>query len=168
MAKTAPAAGATKPLQAYRLAKLMTDPAALAPIPVGLSTTNGQLLNDAKNAAYIGDGVYELLVRQWVAAHWPNNPDTIHTETTQRVCAEAQAIMLTRLQNIPNLFTEDDTAFIKRARNLPIPKQRRSQHQQYRAATALEALMGRWFALSPQKLRWIPHLLSETMNTTDS
>ncbi len=146
----------------------MENPPLLVNSPIGLDTTNTTLLNDAKTAAYIGDAVYELLVRQWVAHQWPGSPDVIHTETTQRVCAEAQASMLHQLQEQPGLLTDDDTAFVKRARNLPIPKQRRSQHQEYRAATALEALIGRWFIASPEKLAHIPALLAAELPATGS
>ncbi len=90
--------------------------------------------------AHIGDAVYELLVRSWLVESGRATAKSLHRETVRLVCAGAQA---RRLAHIAPLLTEEERDVCRRARNAHthmIPTN--ATHEEYHAATALEALFG--------------------------
>ncbi len=90
--------------------------------------------------AYVGDCVYDLVIRTMVLSRGNNRPNRYHKEVTRIVNAKAQ----TDLMNIikPHLSEEEMTIF-RRGRNAKTisPAKNQSLHD-YRIATGLEALMG--------------------------
>lgn len=115
-----------------------------------------------RQSAYLGDGVYELLVRQAACKAVADNTKAFHQWSVQRVCATYQAAILQHLQ--PHL-TEDELDWARRGRNLPIPKQRTSQQKEYRAATSFEALVGYWFIHKPDRLTLLLPYISQLQPT---
>jgi ribonuclease-3 family protein len=115
-----------------------------------------------RQSAYLGDGVYELLVRQVACKAVADNTKAFHQWSVQRVCATYQAAILQHLQ--PHL-TEDELDWARRGRNLPIPKQRTSQQKEYRAATSFEALVGYWFIHKPDRLTLLLPYISQLQPT---
>lgn len=113
-------------------------------------TENPQLLSPL-TLAFVGDGVYELLVRQHlVAVHGQMPMGRLHRMTVSWVCAEAQSRATELL--LP-LLTEAEVGFFKRGRNASgagVP--RHADPAQYRRATGIEALFG-WLYLSGQAER---------------
>ncbi|MEG1874590.1 MAG: ribonuclease III domain-containing protein [Angelakisella sp.] len=96
------------------------------------------------NLAFVGDGVYELLVRQHLAARGSMPMGRLHSKTVAMVCAEAQSRAAEVL--LP-LLTEEEEGFFKRGRNASsagVP--RHSDPAQYRRATGVETLFG-WLYL---------------------
>lgn len=87
------------------------------------------------NLAFVGDGVYELMVRERLVclANRPNKE--LHQLAVQQVRAEAQAAALDRLMP---LLTEEEAAVYKRGRNAHTSRTGGSYHK----ATGLEALFG--------------------------
>ena len=90
--------------------------------------------------AFIGDGVYSLLVRERLSCsgHW--NADTLHKRAVETVRCDAQSAAAARV--LDNL-TETERAVYMRGRNTHtshIPKS--AAVSDYRSATGLEALMG--------------------------
>lgn len=90
--------------------------------------------------AYMGDVVYELLVREKMVekANMPVNK--LHKSTVEYVCASAQS---RGLELIMDMLTEEEVAIYKRGRNANgnhVPKN--ANAQEYRRATGLEALFG--------------------------
>ena len=85
--------------------------------------------------AFVGDGVYSLLVREWLgsAANRPNG--ALHNMAVHRVRAEAQAAAMQRLLPI---LTEEEEAVYKRGRNAHTARSGNDYHK----ATGLEALFG--------------------------
>lgn len=85
--------------------------------------------------AFVGDGVYSLLVREWLvsAANRPNG--VLHNMAVHRVRAEAQAAAMQRLLPI---LTEEEEAVYKRGRNAHTARSGNDYHK----ATGLEALFG--------------------------
>ena len=90
--------------------------------------------------AYIGDGVYELFVRNlmvhkgWVAA------DQLHRETVKYVRAESQAYAI---KKILDMLTPEEQDLVRRARNRKsVTKPKNADPVAYKMATALEALIG--------------------------
>jgi len=90
--------------------------------------------------AFLGDAVFELLVRERLAAGGSQPANALHKMAIGKVCAEAQASAYTRLE--PSL-TEEELAVLKRGRNAnstKVPKH--ASPADYRKATGLEALFG--------------------------
>ncbi len=90
--------------------------------------------------AYIGDAVYEILVREHLALMGDRPPEQLHKLAVNFVSAKAQAAALQKL--MPTL-TDDETAAFKRGRNAKvshIPKGASPAH--YHNATGFEALFG--------------------------
>lgn len=89
--------------------------------------------------AFVGDAVYSLLVRSYLAC--VNRPaGELHRLSVELVNANAQAAAAERI--LP-LLSEQETAVFKRGRNLhvsAVPKS--SDGGRYHAATGLEALFG--------------------------
>jgi len=97
------------------------------------------LMNGAA-LAYIGDAVYELMVRDYVLGHGSRQPDRLHKHTTALVNAAAQSEMIGVLMDE---LTEEELSIYKRGRNASTLTS--AKHQtvgDYRRATGLEALFG--------------------------
>lgn len=94
----------------------------------------------ALGLAYIGDGVYELMVRERIIARGNVPVNMLHKSTVSYVCAASQSKAVAL---ISELLTEQETAVYKRGRNAhsnTIPKN--ADIQDYHRATGLEALFG--------------------------
>ena len=90
--------------------------------------------------AYIGDGIYELLIRTLVVNEGNNPVQKLHKETSALVQASAQSKMMRRLQEE---LTEEEYAVYKRGRNSKSVSPAKNQSvTDYRRATGFEALMG--------------------------
>ena len=90
--------------------------------------------------AYIGDGIYELLIRTLVVNEGNKAVQKLHKETSALVQASAQSKMMRRLQEE---LTEEEHAVYKRGRNSKSVSPAKNQSvTDYRRATGFEALMG--------------------------
>jgi ribonuclease III family protein len=89
--------------------------------------------------AYIGDAVYELMVRTNVVAAGPRRIKEIHLDTVEMVKAEHQAHLIRLLTNE---LTEAEQAIVKRGRNTRSNPPKNAEMYQYRLSTGFEALMG--------------------------
>ena len=101
-----------------------------------------------RNYAYIGDAIWELFIRENTVRQ-TNNSKILHKITTDLVKGSHQAELLREMEID---FTEDEKELARRARNLPIPIGRRSNQQEYRQATAFEAIIGWWYYEEKEKL----------------
>lgn len=93
--------------------------------------------------AYIGDGYYELVVRNHLLAAGARKVDGMHKQAIALVRAGMQARLVKEME--PEL-TEREQGVYHRGRNAKgqhIPKG--STVSEYRAATGLEALVGYWY-----------------------
>ena len=89
--------------------------------------------------AYLGDGVYELLVRDRLIRRKNCPNGTLHREALRFVSATAQS---DGLEAILPLLTEEEEALYKRGRNSDAVGHRNSDVIQYKRATGLETLFG--------------------------
>lgn len=90
--------------------------------------------------AYIGDGVYELIIRTVVVEKGNKQVNKMHQETSRLVKAQAQAAMMGTL--LP-LLTEEEAAVYRRGRNAKsYTTAKNASVGDYRKATGFEALMG--------------------------
>ncbi len=90
--------------------------------------------------AFLGDAVFELMVREKIMAVGSMPVGKLHHAAVQYVCASAQAKAIDIL--MPNLSEEEERIF-RRGRNAHgnhVP--RNSNPRDYRAATGLETLFG--------------------------
>ena len=85
--------------------------------------------------AFVGDGVYEMLVRERLVCLANRPPRELHREAVALVGAEAQAAAMERVMP---LLTEQETAVYKRGRNAHTTR----NSEEYHRATGLEALFG--------------------------
>ena len=90
--------------------------------------------------AYIGDGVFELIIRT-IMVRQENCPvQKLHKRTSTLVKAENQAMMMDRL--MPHL-TEEEEGIYRRGRNAKsYTKAKNASTGVYRKATGFEALIG--------------------------
>ena len=90
--------------------------------------------------AFLGDSVFELLVREQVVAAGSMSPGRLHHAAVRYVCADAQARLYDLIEPV---LTEEELDILKRGRNatsVTPPKNADPAH--YRKATAVEALFG--------------------------
>ncbi len=90
--------------------------------------------------AYIGDAVYEILVREHLAIEGNRPPEQLHRLAVSFVSATAQAAAIAKI--LPMLTEDENTAF-KRGRNAKVshvPKG--ASVADYHNATGFEALFG--------------------------
>lgn len=100
--------------------------------------------------AYIGDCIFELMVRERMIAKGNMPVNRLHRMTVSYVCASAQSKAFGIIESSLNT---DETAIYKRGRNANgnhIPKN--ANPADYRRATGLEALFG-YLHLSGQNER---------------
>lgn len=113
--------------------------------------------------AHLGDAVFEVLVRGWLAVHGKAKPKELHKATVGYVSAPAQASMAERV--LP-MLSEEEVDVFRRGRNAAphsIPKA--ASRGQYQTATALEALFG-WLWLQGRHER-INELFARMMEGED-
>lgn len=116
-----------------------------------------------RNYAYLGDAVWELLIREKTIL-LTNNAKKLHKITTDKVKGHFQAELL---EEIENILTEEEKELVRRARNLPIPVARRSCQSEYRQATAFEALIGFWFKNNKERFDYIISLLEKELDFSE-
>ncbi len=85
--------------------------------------------------AFVGDGVYEMLVRERLVCLANRPPRELHREAVKLVRAEAQA---EAMQVLMPLLTEKEEAVYKRGRNAHTAR----NSDDYHRATGLETLFG--------------------------
>ncbi|MDY3015022.1 MAG: ribonuclease III domain-containing protein [Evtepia sp.] len=94
--------------------------------------------------AYLGDAVYEVMVRSWLCLHGKLTPGTLHRAALRYVAAPRQALMVEKI--LPDLTPEEERIF-KRGRNTaPHSLPKAATRREYQTATGLEALFG-WLYL---------------------
>ena len=89
--------------------------------------------------AYIGDSIYDLIIKSLVVNEGNRQVQKLHKETSMRVQASAQSKMMRAIQEH---LTEEEHAVFKRGRNAKSVSPAKNQSiTDYRRATGFEALM---------------------------
>ena len=101
-----------------------------------LSEDKQDILNmSSLGLAYLGDAVYEVMVRSWLCLRGKLTPGALHRSALDYVAAPRQAALL------------EETQVFKRGRNAnPHSHPRGATRREYQVATGLEALFG-WLYL---------------------
>lgn len=90
--------------------------------------------------AYIGDGVFDIVIRTAVVGKGNTKASMLHKKTSSIVKAHTQALMIEAL--MPYL-TEEEESIYRRGRNAKSPTMaKNATMSDYRKATGLEALVG--------------------------
>ena len=90
--------------------------------------------------AYIGDGVFDLVIRSVVVGKGNTRANQLHKRTSQIVKAHTQAEMIGYLKDY---LTEEEADVYRRGRNAKSPTMAKNATMaDYRKATGLEALVG--------------------------
>ena len=90
--------------------------------------------------AYIGDAIFELVVRTVLVERKNTQAEKLHKAATKIVKAETQALMI---EAIKEELTEEELAVYKRGRNAKaVTRAKNATMSEYRRATGFEALMG--------------------------
>lgn len=127
------------------LAGLLQLPLQDDPLPVEPDVTP-----HPRALAHLGDGVYELLIREWAMARLGLlQVEQLHNFSIGLARAETQVACMQWL--LPQL-TPTEEALFKHARNMPVTQSRRKQQGLYRQSTGFEALVGWWYLYAPQRL----------------
>lgn len=100
--------------------------------------------------AYIGDGIYEIVIRTIIVDEANRQVNKIHKAASGLVKAGTQAKMI---HLIMEDLTEEEIQIFKRGRNAKaVTRAKNASMSEYRRATGFEALMG-WLYLSGQSDR---------------
>ena len=92
------------------------------------------------NLAYIGDGIYELMVREKVVAEANRPVAELNKESVKYVTAKAQTAAF---EAIKDVLTEEEMTVFRRGRNAKVSHSPKSAtHGEYHTATGVEALFG--------------------------
>jgi ribonuclease-3 family protein len=89
--------------------------------------------------AYIGDAVFELLVRTNMVSAGHRRMKDIHLETVQMVKAESQARII---RQIIDELSKEEQDIVRRGRNTHSTPPKNADMQEYRMSTGFEALIG--------------------------
>ena len=93
--------------------------------------------------AYVGDAVYELLVRSLILNSHDISVNKMHKLAVKFVKAESQAYIISKLTDV---LTEEEKKIVKRGRNAKVTSSPKNvDFMDYRYATGFEALLGYLF-----------------------
>lgn len=102
--------------------------------------------------AYIGDGIYEIVIRTVIVDEANRQVNKIHKAASDLVNAQTQAKMMFLIMES---LTEEEQIIYKRGRNAKaITRAKNASMSDYRTATGFEALMG-WLYLTGQSERML-------------
>ena len=100
--------------------------------------------------AYIGDGIYEIVIRTVIVDEANRQVNKIHKAASNLVKAGTQAKMI---HYIMDDLTDEELTIYKRGRNAKaVTRAKNASMSEYRTATVFEALMG-WLYLTGQSER---------------
>ena len=92
------------------------------------------------NLAFIGDCIYEILVRETLVCEANRPVNELHRESVKYVSAKAQTEAYAKIKD---MLTEEETAQFKRGRNAKVGHSPKSATDaEYHTATGIEALFG--------------------------
>ena len=93
--------------------------------------------------AYIGDAVFEVIIRTLIVEKGQRAANTLHKHATKVVCAQAQAKMM---DAVYECLTEEEQDIYRRGKNTKLHSTAKNASlADYRKATGFEALCGYLF-----------------------
>jgi ribonuclease-3 family protein len=104
--------------------------------------------------AFLGDAVFEILLREMAVAQGLSHSKDLHAFTTQRARAEAQVALL---HQIKTHLTDAELETIRQGRNVAVSAGRRAGQSAHRQATGFEALLGALYLTDRERLYELWH-----------
>jgi len=96
--------------------------------------------------AYIGDGIFDLLIRSVIVGRGNTKPASLHHRTSKIVKAETQAKLAVAIED---LLSEEEESVYRRGRNAKsYTTAKNASVSDYRKATGFEALCGYLYLLN--------------------
>lgn len=93
--------------------------------------------------AYIGDAVFEIIIRTLIVEKGQRAANALHKHTTKVVCAQTQAKLI---DAVYDSLTEEEQDIFRRAKNTKLHSTAKNASlSDYRKATGFEALCGYLF-----------------------
>lgn len=90
--------------------------------------------------AYLGDAVFEIIIRTLIVEKGQRAANTLHKHTTKIVCAETQARMI---EAVYDFLSEQEQNIYRRGKNTKINSAaKHASLSDYKKATGFEALCG--------------------------
>lgn len=90
--------------------------------------------------AYLGDAVFEMIIRTLIVEQGQRAANTLHKHTTKIVCAESQARMI---EAVYDWLSEEEQNIYRRGKNTKINSAaKHASLSDYKKATGFEALCG--------------------------
>lgn len=112
------------------------------------------------NLAFIGDGVYDLMVREYLVTHSSAHVGELNKMKVELVNCKSQAALM---KKIMDHLSEEEVEVYKRGRNAKVNSaSKHSTLSDYHAATGMEALFG-WLYLKGRQER-INELFTHILN----
>lgn len=90
--------------------------------------------------AYIGDAIFDLVIRSYVVSKGNTSNNNLHKETTRYVSAKSQAVIIEKL--MPQLSEEEVSIYRRGKNSKPQSGAKNASMKEYLMATGFEALMG--------------------------
>lgn len=113
------------------------------------------------NLAYIGDAIYEVVIRTVVLEHGNAPVNKLNAKAREFVKAKSQAMLMHHLL-LADILTEKEITIYKRGRNAKSnTSAKNASLQDYRIATGFEALLG-YFYLEGQMERLL-HVVKQSI-----
>lgn len=116
--------------------------------------------------AYLGDAVYEVIVREKIVTEKPGDVGRAHHTAVRYVSAEGQA-KAAKAMIASGFLTEEEERIYKRARNhRNLSRPQHADPRDYKIATGFEALIG-YLYLADERER-LREIANEAVKTVDS
>lgn len=116
--------------------------------------------------AYLGDAVFEVIVREKIISEKPGDVDRAHHSAVRYVSAKGQA-RAARAMIASGFLTEEEERIYKRARNRrSMSRPQHADPREYKIATGFEALLG-YLYLSDERQR-LREIAAEAVRIVDS
>lgn len=102
--------------------------------------------------AYIGDDIYDTVIRTIVVERANRPANELHKETVKYVKAEAQSETIVHLLKEKTILTEEEQEIYKRGRNAKsYTSAKNASIHDYRKATGFETLLGYLYLMGRQE-----------------
>ena len=116
--------------------------------------------------AYLGDAVFEVIVREKIVRERPGDVNRSHHTAVKYVSAAGQALAA-RNMVAENFLTDEELAIYKRARNhRSMSRPQHADPKEYKIATGFEALLG-YLYLSDDRQR-LREIAAEAVRIVDA
>ena len=116
--------------------------------------------------AYLGDAVFEVIVREKIVTDKPGDVDRAHHTAVRYVLASGQA-KAAKAMVASGFLTEEETALYKKGRNhRAMSRPQHADPKEDKIATGFEALLG-WLYLSDERER-LREIAAEAVRIVDA